>query len=61
MRFGEKVSLQLRAEVYNIMNYTNFRGFVGTPNSLNVTSANFGDIGSVRDPRTMQFGAKLSF
>lgn len=61
IRFGERVTLQLRGEVYNIMNRTNFRAFVGTPNSLNVTSANFGDIGSVRDPRTMQFGAKLSF
>lgn len=61
IRFGERMVLQLRGEVFNILNKTNFRGFVGTPNSLNVTSANFGTIGSVRDPRTMQFGAKFSW
>jgi len=61
IRITENVRLQLRGDVYNIMNRTNFRSFVGTPNSLNVTSANFGQIGAVRDPRTMQFGAKLSF
>ncbi len=61
IRFGESIRLQLRAEVFNILNTTNFRGF----SSLNVTVApglgGFGSIGSVRDPRTMQFGAKFSF
>jgi hypothetical protein len=57
IRFGERFRLQLRAEVFNIFNKTNFRGFV----SLNVTSTSFGQIGSVRDPRTMQFGAKFYF
>lgn len=51
------VKVQLRAEGYNIFNKTNFRGF----SSLNVTSTLFGVIGSTRDPRTMQFGAKISF
>ncbi|HEY0461322.1 MAG TPA: carboxypeptidase regulatory-like domain-containing protein [Pyrinomonadaceae bacterium] len=57
IRFGESIRVQLRAEVFNIFNKTNFRGF----SSLNVTSGAFGVIGSVRDPRTMQFGAKVYF
>jgi Carboxypeptidase regulatory-like domain len=57
VRFAESVRLQLRAEVFNIFNHTNFRSFVST----NVTSGSFGVVGAVRDPRTMQFGAKLSF
>ncbi len=57
IRFTENVNLQLRGEVFNIFNHTNFRSFVST----NVTSTSFGLIGVVRDPRTMQFGAKLSF
>lgn len=57
IRFGERFRLQLRGEAFNIFNKTNLRGF----SSLNNTSSLFGVIGSVRDPRTMQFGAKLSF
>ena len=56
-RFSERFKLQLRAEVFNILNKANFRSFV----SLNVTSASFGRIGGVRDPRTMQFAAKINF
>ena len=56
IRFSEGIQLQLRAEVFNVLNHTNFRG-LGT----NVTAANFGTVITVRDPRTMQFGAKLSF
>jgi hypothetical protein len=57
VRFGESLSLQLRGEVFNIFNHTNFRGFT----SLNVTNTAFGQIGSVRDPRTLQLGAKIIF
>ncbi len=58
-RFSERFRLQLRGEVFNIFNKTNFRGFaVG---GLNITSGVFGRIGSVRDPRTMQFAAKFNF
>lgn len=56
-RFSDRFKLQLRAEVFNILNKTNFRSFV----SLNVTSTSFGRIGGVRDPRTMQFAAKINF
>jgi hypothetical protein len=61
IRFDERFRLQLRWEIFNILNTTNFRGF----SSLNVTASpglgGFGSIGSVRDPRTMQFAAKFSF
>ena len=57
IRFTETVKLQLRGEAFNIFNKTNLRGFA----SLNRTNSLFGVIGSVRDPRTMQFGAKISF
>ena len=57
IRIRESVSLQLRAEVFNIFNHTNFRSFTST----NVTSTAFGQIGAVRDPRTMQVALKLNF
>lgn len=57
LHFGERLGVQFRTEVFNIFNHTNFRSFVST----NVTSSSFGVIGAVRDPRTMQFGLKLSF
>ncbi|HQR32845.1 MAG TPA: carboxypeptidase regulatory-like domain-containing protein [Blastocatellia bacterium] len=57
VKFTENVRLQLRGEVFNIFNHTNFRGFTST----NVTSTAFGQIGTVRDPRTMQMGIKLLF
>jgi len=49
--------LQLRGEAFNVFNHTNFRTF----GSLNNTSSLFGTISAVRDPRTMQLGAKFSF
>ncbi len=53
-RFTETMSLQLRAEAFNIFNWTNFNTL-----SLNVTAASFGDVLTARDPRTMQFGIKF--
>jgi Carboxypeptidase regulatory-like domain len=55
-RFTESIYLQLRAEMFNIFNHTNFRTV-----STNITAANFGAITATRDPRTMQFGLKLNF
>ena len=59
VRFGSdgRYGVQFRAEVFNIFNHTNFRSF----GSTNVTSSLFGVVTAVRDPRTMQFGAKVSF
>jgi hypothetical protein len=57
-RIGEgSKQLQLRAEAFNIFNHTNFR----TIASANVTSTVFGQISAVRDPRTIQLGAKFIF
>jgi hypothetical protein len=56
LRFTETFSVQLRAEVFNVFNWVNYRGV-----SLNITAANFGQVISTRDPRTMQFGAKIYF
>lgn len=56
LHFGETVRLQIRAEAFNIFNHTNFRAITTT-----ITSAVYGQVTTVRDPRTIQFGAKLSF
>jgi len=56
IRFSESKSLQLRWEVFNIFNHTNF-----TTLSLNITASNYGIVTGVRDPRTMQLGAKFIF
>ncbi|MGQ0763325.1 MAG: carboxypeptidase regulatory-like domain-containing protein [Acidobacteriota bacterium] len=54
--FGERVSLQLRGEAFNVFNHTNFRAI-----STSVAAGTFGNVTTVRDPRTIQLGAKLSF
>jgi hypothetical protein len=56
IHFGESVRLQLRAEAFNVFNHTNFRAING-----NVAQATYGQVTTVRDPRTIQIGAKLSF
>jgi hypothetical protein len=55
IRFTESMRLQLRWEVYNVFNKTNFVGFSTAP----VTAIPI--ISSFRDPRTMQFGIKFLF
>ncbi len=52
--FNEDMRLQLRAESFNVFNWTNFNVI-----STNVTATNFGAVTSARDPRTFQFGAKF--
>jgi len=60
IRFGEKATLQLRGEAFNVFNNTIFRNLSGT-SKIAVTSGTFGQINAVRDPRTIQLGAKLTF
>ena len=53
---GETTTLQFRAEFFNALNTPNFYGlniFFGTPG--------FGQIGSARNGREVQFGLKLLF
>jgi Carboxypeptidase regulatory-like domain len=54
--FGEERRLQLRAEAFNVFNFTNFRT-IGT----NITLGTYGTVTAVRDPRTIQLGAKFIF
>jgi hypothetical protein len=55
-RFSEDMRLQLRAETFNVFNWTNF-----TTLSTNVTATTFGQVTGARDPRTFQFGIKFYF
>ncbi|HEV2802877.1 MAG TPA: TonB-dependent receptor [Pyrinomonadaceae bacterium] len=55
-RLSERINLQLRLEAFNLFNHPNFNlpdNFLGSPT--------FGQILSARDPRHLQFGAKLLF
>jgi hypothetical protein len=54
--FAERYNLEFRAEIFNLLNHTQFFNPIG-----DISSANFGDITSARDPRFIQFGFKLDF
>lgn len=56
IHFSESKTLQLRWEVFNIFNHTNF-----TTLSTNITSSNYGFVTGTRDPRQMQLGIKFLF
>jgi hypothetical protein len=56
-RIKESMSLQFRAEAFNLFNHTNFQT-VGT--TLTTTST-FAHVTAVRDPRILQLGLKLNF
>jgi hypothetical protein len=58
----EKVRVEFRGEVYNVMNHP----FFAQPSNLNfLNTTNFGQISSTRDnpndARTIQFAVKFSF
>ncbi|MCI0423281.1 MAG: carboxypeptidase regulatory-like domain-containing protein, partial [Acidobacteria bacterium] len=56
VRFGEKTTLQFRAEAFNALNRVNF----SVPNTT-IGSSAVGIITGAGDARTIQFGARLSF
>ncbi len=62
---GEQRALQLRWEVYNIFNHTNFTTVDNTtrfdPNTGVQTNINFGRATAARNPRLMQVSARFSF
>jgi hypothetical protein len=53
----ERLSLQFRAEAFNVTNHTNFDGFLST----RFGSSLFGKIAGARDARVMQLALKLLF
>jgi hypothetical protein len=55
-RIAERVSLQLRFEVYNVFNHPNLQGV-----NTNITSGNFGRSTSQYTPRYLQIGARIFF
>jgi hypothetical protein len=68
----ERIHVQFRTEIFNILNHPNFNapgfggnGVVAISGSTNFTNANFGEIGSTRDapydPRQIQFALKLYY
>jgi hypothetical protein len=57
IRISERVRFQLRAEVFNVLNRSNF--FLGNTSSIN--SASFGKITSTFDPRIIQFAGRVEF
>jgi hypothetical protein len=73
-KFKERYGIQLRAEMFNLFNHTNFNGFdpgLGlSPNrdaagkflgTFTSTNGNFGRLNSDRGPRNIQFGIKFNF
>jgi len=55
-KIRETMSLQFRAEAYNMLNHTNF----DTVNT-SLGSTLFGQVTGTRDARTIQFGLKLNY
>lgn len=73
-KIHERYGIQLRAEMFNLFNHTNFNGFdpgMGlSPNrdangkflgTFAATNGNFGRLNTDRGPRNIQFGLKFNF
>jgi hypothetical protein len=57
IKVSEKMTMQVRGESFNTLNWVNPSGFA----SLNNTATNFGQINAFRAPRRVQLALKLSF
>ena len=55
-RFGKKIRLQLRGEVFNAFNRRNIRTI-----ETNITNARFGQVTAFASQRIAQFGLRVSF
>src|SRR5262245_56052271 len=66
LAFTERVHLQIRADMINAFNHTNFGPTPGAGNTAygietNINSSNFGAFTSTRGARFVQFNARLTF
>ncbi len=61
IKFGERVSLQLRGEFFNVFNHTNFGGGTNDGVDISINDASFGQVIATHLPRNIQLGAKLYF
>jgi hypothetical protein len=55
-RLDEQKSIEFRAEIYNAPHHFSYFGVATT-----LGAANFGQVTSANDPRTLQFGLRVSF
>jgi hypothetical protein len=55
-KLTERVTMQLRAEMFNVLNHAQFK----SPDT-NITSSQFGQLTSTYDPRIIQIAVRLSF
>ena len=60
IRFGETMRLQLRGELFNVLNTTNFSSICLNV-AIGCTNTPFGSLLSTRDPRVVQLAAKFYF
>jgi hypothetical protein len=57
IKIGEKVTAQLRAECYNLLNTANLTGLI-----TDINSTSFGAVSSVNGyPRQLEFGLRIKF
>ncbi len=56
MAISERARFQIRADLFNALNHTNFNAV-----STTINSANFGRFTSTAGPRIVQFNARLTF
>jgi outer membrane receptor protein involved in Fe transport len=65
IRFGEKLTMQIRGEFFNVFNHPSFSNpsaTLVTTSSGTITAATFGNITSTsNNPRQIQLGARLTF